>query len=214
MREKVPSPNAPQSLEELRSSSSPRRGKRSCSRRTSHRRASWLPMKEPREPLPSQRRGTRERGAVSVVAFSGNPRKSKFWGKLDETNALLVKERENVEKVTIEATPVIQEKEIIVEDTAKIDALIVEVERLKVGISSGAAAAVAVKRPENAGKLIAINYCEKYAKAEDVGTAPEEKSSDDEEISEDQYDSSDEQRYLSLLARFKSVAISLAIGTL
>ncbi|XP_072068584.1 probable serine/threonine protein kinase IREH1 isoform X1 [Arachis hypogaea] len=36
-------------------------------------------------------------------------------------------------------------------------------------------------------------YCEKYAKAEDVGAAPEEKSSDDEEISEDQYDSSDEQ---------------------
>ncbi|XLU42420.1 hypothetical protein S245_037234, partial [Arachis hypogaea] len=70
MREKVPSPNAPQSLEELRSSSSPRRGKRSCSRRTSHRRASWLPMKEPREPLPSQRRGTRERGAVSVVAVT------------------------------------------------------------------------------------------------------------------------------------------------
>ncbi|KAL4315434.1 hypothetical protein AHAS_Ahas15G0184700 [Arachis hypogaea] len=53
-------------------------------------------------------------------------------GKLDETNALLVKERENVEKVIIEATPVIQEKEVIVEDTAKIDALTVEVERLKV----------------------------------------------------------------------------------
>ncbi|XLR23310.1 hypothetical protein S83_051210, partial [Arachis hypogaea] len=52
-------------------------------------------------------------------------------GKLDETNALLVKERENVEKVIIEATPVIQEKEVIVEDTAKIDALTVEVERLK-----------------------------------------------------------------------------------
>ncbi|XP_020970750.1 myosin-11-like [Arachis ipaensis] len=52
-------------------------------------------------------------------------------GKLDETNALLVKERENVEKVIIEATPVIQEKEVIAEDTAKIDALTVEVERLK-----------------------------------------------------------------------------------
>ncbi|GMP61410.1 hypothetical protein CsSME_00023890 [Camellia sinensis var. sinensis] len=36
-------------------------------------------------------------------------------------------------------------------------------------------------------------YCEKYAKAEDVGAAaPEEKSSDDEELSEDEYDSSDE----------------------
>ncbi|XLR26509.1 myosin-11-like [Arachis ipaensis] len=57
-------------------------------------------------------------------------------GKLDETNALLVKERENVKKVTIEATPVIQEKEVIVEDTAKIDALTAEVERLKTSLET------------------------------------------------------------------------------
>lgn len=34
-------------------------------------------------------------------------------------------------------------------------------------------------------------YCEKYAKAEDAGEAPEENSSDDE-MSEAEYDSSDE----------------------
>lgn len=34
-------------------------------------------------------------------------------------------------------------------------------------------------------------YCEKYAKAEDVGAVPEEKSSD-EELSEDEYDSGDD----------------------
>ncbi|XLS70191.1 hypothetical protein HN51_027056 [Arachis hypogaea] len=61
MREEEPSPNASLPLEELRSSPSSRRGKRSCSRRASHRRTSWLPMKVPREPLPSRRRGTRER---------------------------------------------------------------------------------------------------------------------------------------------------------
>jgi hypothetical protein len=35
-------------------------------------------------------------------------------------------------------------------------------------------------------------YCEKYAKAEDIGAPPEDKSSD-EELSEDESDSSDEQ---------------------
>lgn len=34
-------------------------------------------------------------------------------------------------------------------------------------------------------------YCQKYAKPEDVGAVPEEKSSDGE-LSEDEYDSSDE----------------------
>ncbi|XLR23480.1 hypothetical protein S83_051380, partial [Arachis hypogaea] len=52
-------------------------------------------------------------------------------GILDETTALLVKERENVKKVTVEETPVIQEKEVIVEDAIKIDELTMEVERLK-----------------------------------------------------------------------------------
>ncbi|XP_020972544.1 uncharacterized protein LOC110269200 [Arachis ipaensis] len=50
MREEEPSPNASSPLEELRSSPPPWRGKRRCSL-ASHRRASWLPMREPREPL-------------------------------------------------------------------------------------------------------------------------------------------------------------------
>ncbi|XLT86131.1 hypothetical protein S245_008217 [Arachis hypogaea] len=70
MREEEPSPNVLPPLEELRSSPSPRRGKRSCSRRASHCRASWLPMKEPREPLPSQRRGDAREGAVIVVTVA------------------------------------------------------------------------------------------------------------------------------------------------
>jgi len=37
-----------------------------------------------------------------------------------------------------------------------------------------------------------LEYCEKYAKPEDIGAVTEEKSSD-EEMSEDEYDSSDEQ---------------------
>ncbi|GLT62472.1 hypothetical protein SLA2020_351090 [Shorea laevis] len=39
---------------------------------------------------------------------------------------------------------------------------------------------------------VVSEYCEKYAKAEDIGAAPEDKSSD-EELSEDESDSSDEQ---------------------
>jgi ubiquitin-conjugating enzyme E2 H len=35
-------------------------------------------------------------------------------------------------------------------------------------------------------------YCEKYAKPEDIGARPEEKSSD-EELSEDDYNSDDDQ---------------------
>ncbi|XLT72616.1 hypothetical protein HN873_029042, partial [Arachis hypogaea] len=86
IKEEEPSPNTSPPLEELRFSPSPRRGKRSYSRRASHRRASWLSMKEPREPLPSQRRGTRERepSVWSPSQLLRNARKSSsrlilFW---------------------------------------------------------------------------------------------------------------------------------------
>ncbi|KAH7571866.1 hypothetical protein JRO89_XS04G0157500 [Xanthoceras sorbifolium] len=51
--------------------------------------------------------------------------------KLDEANALLVKEREAVKQAVEEAPPVIKETQVLVEDTKKIDSLTEEVESLK-----------------------------------------------------------------------------------
>ncbi|MCD7450736.1 hypothetical protein HAX54_008297 [Datura stramonium] len=52
-------------------------------------------------------------------------------GKVDQTNALLVKERETAQKAIEEATSIVEEKPVLVEDTAKIDSLNAEVENLK-----------------------------------------------------------------------------------
>lgn len=52
--------------------------------------------------------------------------------KVDESNALLIKEREAAKKAIEEAPPVIQETQVLVEDTEKIEALKSEVENLKV----------------------------------------------------------------------------------
>lgn len=52
--------------------------------------------------------------------------------KVDETNELLVKEREAARKAIEEAPPVIKETPVVVQDTEKIDSLTAEVERLKV----------------------------------------------------------------------------------
>ena len=52
--------------------------------------------------------------------------------KVDETNALLVKEREAVKKAIEEAPPVIKETQVLVEDTEKNNSLKAEVEGLKV----------------------------------------------------------------------------------
>lgn len=52
--------------------------------------------------------------------------------RVDETNALLVKERENAKKAIEEAPAIVQETKVIVEDTQKIEALTAEVESLKV----------------------------------------------------------------------------------
>lgn len=55
--------------------------------------------------------------------------------KFDETNALLLKERENAKKAIEETPPVIKETKVIVEDTQKIETLRMEVESLKVKFS-------------------------------------------------------------------------------
>lgn len=52
--------------------------------------------------------------------------------KVDETNVLLVKEREAAKKAIEEAPPVVTETQVLVEDTQKIEALTEEVEGLKV----------------------------------------------------------------------------------
>ncbi|KAL2600798.1 hypothetical protein GLYMA_10G164200v4 [Glycine max] len=56
--------------------------------------------------------------------------------KFEETNALLIKERENAKKVVEEAPPVIKETQVIVEDTQKIEKLNAEVESLKTSLKS------------------------------------------------------------------------------
>ena len=52
--------------------------------------------------------------------------------KLDETNELLVNEREAARKAIEEAPPVIKETPVVVQDTEKIDSLTAEVQQLKV----------------------------------------------------------------------------------
>lgn len=52
--------------------------------------------------------------------------------KVDETNVLLVKEREAAKKAIEEAPPVVTETQVLVEDTQKIEALTEEVQGLKV----------------------------------------------------------------------------------
>ncbi|CAH9093138.1 unnamed protein product [Cuscuta epithymum] len=53
-------------------------------------------------------------------------------------------------------------------------------------------AAALMMRDHPAYELKVKEYCQKYAKPEDVGDAAEEMSSDEEELSENEYDSSDD----------------------
>ncbi|KAG5533006.1 hypothetical protein RHGRI_027295 [Rhododendron griersonianum] len=56
--------------------------------------------------------------------------------KIDETNALLVKEREASRKVIEEAPPVIKETQVFVEDTKKVELLMEEINSLKALLQS------------------------------------------------------------------------------
>ncbi|KAF3631800.1 Myosin-11 [Capsicum annuum] len=56
--------------------------------------------------------------------------------KVEQTNALLIKEREAAQKAIEEATSIVEEKPVLVEDTEKIDALNAEVENLKAALQS------------------------------------------------------------------------------
>ena len=57
--------------------------------------------------------------------------------KVDEANALLVKERESAKKAIQEAPPVIKEVPVYVEDTNKVESLTEEINSLKVRDSQG-----------------------------------------------------------------------------
>ncbi|KAJ0014889.1 hypothetical protein Pint_20440 [Pistacia integerrima] len=56
--------------------------------------------------------------------------------KVEETNALLIKEREAAKKAIADAPPVIKETQVLVEDTKKIESLTAEVESLKDSLQS------------------------------------------------------------------------------
>ncbi|XP_074572388.1 myosin-11-like isoform X2 [Curcuma longa] len=56
--------------------------------------------------------------------------------KVDETTAMLIKEREAARKAIEEAPPVVKETTVLVQDTEKIDSLTAEVENLKASLQS------------------------------------------------------------------------------
>ncbi|KAG4911180.1 hypothetical protein JHK87_057296 [Glycine soja] len=85
--------------------------------------------------------------------------------KFEETNALLIKERENVKKVVEEAPPVIKETQVIVEDTQKIETLTAEVESLKL-ILRDFALALSTQTSLKSEKQKADDFERKYNEAQ------------------------------------------------
>ncbi|KAK8930678.1 hypothetical protein KSP39_PZI016534 [Platanthera zijinensis] len=78
--------------------------------------------------------------------------------KVDETNALLAKERESMKKAIEEALPVIKETTVLVEDTEKVDSLTAEVEQLKASLGSER------ERADDSER----KYCEVQKTSEDI----------------------------------------------
>eukprot|EP00258_Populus_trichocarpa_P031058 XP_024447077.1 myosin-11 [Populus trichocarpa] len=75
-----------------------------------------------------------EARAQEAVKFQNSLEEMKI--KIEEANALIVKEREAAKNAINEAPPVIKETQVIIEDTKKIDSLTEEVENLKVTLDS------------------------------------------------------------------------------
>ncbi|XP_061944775.1 myosin-9 isoform X3 [Populus nigra] len=75
-----------------------------------------------------------EARAQEAVKFQNSLEEMKI--KIEEANALIVKEREAAKNAINEAPPVIKETQVLVEDTKKIDSLTEEVENLKVTLDS------------------------------------------------------------------------------
>ncbi|KAJ6854645.1 hypothetical protein NC651_039557 [Populus alba x Populus x berolinensis] len=75
-----------------------------------------------------------EARAQEAVKFHNSLEEMKI--KIEEANALIVKEREAAKNAINEAPPVIKETQVLVEDTKKIDSLTEEVENLKVTLDS------------------------------------------------------------------------------
>ncbi|KAH8491136.1 hypothetical protein H0E87_023322 [Populus deltoides] len=75
-----------------------------------------------------------EAKAQEVVKFQNSLEEMK--NKIEEANALIIKERETAKKAIDDAPPVIKETQVLVEDTKKIDSLTEEVENLKTTLDS------------------------------------------------------------------------------
>ncbi|XP_057798033.1 myosin-9-like isoform X2 [Salvia miltiorrhiza] len=80
--------------------------------------------------LEKRRRTDVEEAKVQEVAKMQQAMEA-LQSKLDEANAHLLQERDAAQKAIVEATTVVQETQVPVEDTAKIEALTAEMEKLK-----------------------------------------------------------------------------------